>query len=70
MISYESLSAREKEILRHLAGGMTNKDISASLCISINTVETHRKNIMKKLNLHNLSDIIKYTMVHGLLRQA
>jgi len=70
VISYESLSIREKEILRLLAGGMTNKDISESLCISINTVETHRKNIMKKLNLHNLSDIIKYTMVHGLLRQA
>jgi len=70
VISYESLSAREKEILRLLAGGMTNKDISENLCISINTVETHRKNIMKKLNLHNLSDIIKYTMVHGLLRQA
>ncbi|MCC6545258.1 MAG: response regulator transcription factor [Nitrospirae bacterium] len=69
-ISYESLSAREKEILRLLAGGMTNKDISESLCISINTVETHRKNIMKKLNLHNLSDIIKYTMVQGLLRKA
>ena len=70
VISYESLSIREKEILRLLAGGMTNKDISESLCISINTVETHRKNIMKKLNLHNLSDIIKYTMVNGLLRQA
>ncbi len=70
VISYESLSAREKEVLRLLAGGMTNKNISEHLCISINTVETHRKKIMKKLNLHNLSDIIKYTMVHGLLRQA
>lgn len=70
VISYESLSAREKEVLRLLAGGMTNKSISEHLCISINTVETHRKKIMKKLDLHNLSDIIKYTMVHGLLRQA
>lgn len=69
-ISYESLSAREKEVLRLLAGGMTNRGISEHLCISINTVETHRKKIMKKLDLHNLSDIIKYTMVHGLLRQA
>ncbi len=70
IISYESLSAREKEVLRLLAGGMTNRGISEHLCISVNTVETHRKKIMKKLDLHNLSDIIKYTMVHGLLRQA
>lgn len=68
VISYEFLSTREKEILRLLAGGMTNKSISEHLCISINTVETHRKKIMKKLNLHNLSDIIKYTMVHGIIR--
>lgn len=67
-ISYESLSSREKEILRLLAGGMANKTISEHLCISINTVETHRKKIMKKLKLHNLSDIIKYTLVHGIIR--
>lgn len=67
-ISYESLSSREKEILRLLAGGMANKTISGHLCISINTVETHRKKIMKKLKLHNLSDIIKYTLVHGIIR--
>lgn len=67
--SYEALSLREKEILRMLAGGMTNKQISEHLCISVNTVETHRKNIMKKLNLHNLSEIIKYALVHGLIQR-
>ncbi|MBI5193459.1 MAG: response regulator transcription factor [Nitrospirae bacterium] len=64
-----SLTVREKEIFRMLAGGMVNKEISEHLCISIYTVETHRKNIMKKLNLHSLSDIIKYAMAHGLIQQ-
>lgn len=67
--SYETLSFREKEILRMLAGGMTNKDIAQHLCISVNTVETHRKNVMKKLNLHNLSEIIKYALIHGLIQR-
>ena len=69
-LSYESLSFREREILRLLAGGMTNKEISQLLYISINTVETHRKNIMRKLNLHNLSEIIKYTLIHGIIRSG
>jgi len=67
--SYESLSFREKEILRMLAGGMTNRDIAKHLFISVNTVETHRKNVMKKLNLHNLSEIIRYALVHGLIQR-
>lgn len=66
--SYETLSIREKEILRLLARGMTNREISGFLCISVNTVETHRKNVMKKLNIHNLSEIIKYALVHGLIQ--
>ncbi|HAS17683.1 MAG: hypothetical protein A2Y48_08840 [Nitrospirae bacterium RIFCSPLOW2_12_42_9] len=67
--SYDDLSLREKEILRMLANGMTNKEISEYLCISINTVETHRKNLMKKLKLHNLSEIIKYSMIHGIIQK-
>lgn len=67
--SYETLSAREKEILRLLANGMTNMAISEHFCLSVSTVETHRKNIMKKLNLHSLSGIIKFALVHGLIQQ-
>lgn len=66
---YKDLTVREKDILRMLAKGMVNREISGQLCISINTVETHRKNIMKKLNLHNLSEIIKYALIHGLIQQ-
>lgn len=67
--SYDGLSLREKEILRMLAGGMTNKEIAGHLHISVNTVETHRKNFMKKLNLHNLSEVIKYALVHGIIQR-
>lgn len=66
--SYDTLSAREKEILRMLANGMANREISEHLCISVNTAETHRKNIMRKLNLHSLSEIIKFALVHGLIQ--
>lgn len=66
--SYDTLSARQKEILRMLANGMANREISEQLCISVNTAETHRKNIMRKLNLHSLSEIIKFALVHGLIQ--
>ncbi len=64
----KDLSLREKEILSMLARGMANKEISLHLGITIRTVETHRKNIMKKLNLHCFSDIIKYALAHGLIQ--
>ncbi len=67
--SCNSLTVRENEIFRMLANGMINKEISDYLCISVYTVETHRRNIMNKLNLHSLSDIIKYAMAHGLIQQ-
>lgn len=69
IMSFDTLSMREKEILRMLANGMTNIEISGHACISVNTVETHRKNIMKKLKLHSLSEIIKFALVHGLIQR-
>lgn len=63
------LTLREKEIFRMIANGRLNKEIADYLCISVFTVETHRRNIMKKLKLHNLSDIIRYAMIHGLIKQ-
>ncbi|HEJ83639.1 MAG TPA: response regulator transcription factor, partial [Desulfobacteraceae bacterium] len=50
--SFDSLTQREKEILKLVGEGYQNKDISDYLCISIKTVEKHRANIMDKLNLH------------------
>jgi DNA-binding NarL/FixJ family response regulator len=60
------LSAREREVLQLIAEGRSTKDIADSLHISIKTVETHRKNIMEKANLHSVAELTKYAIRHGL----
>lgn len=61
------LSSREREVLRELAGGKTNKEIADTLCISINTVITHRKNISTKLGIHSVSGLSLYAVMNGIL---
>ena len=61
----EVLTEREKEILQCLARGMSTQKISESLFISVHTVRRHRYNIMQKLNLHSLTDLIKYAISKG-----
>ena len=58
--SYELLTGREREILQRLAEGNSNKEIAGSLHLSVYTVETHRKRILEKLNLHGAADLILY----------
>lgn len=65
--SYELLTPREREILQLLAEGKSNKDIAASLNLSPYTVETHRKNLQDKLNLHNLPELILYALRKGVI---
>ncbi len=60
--SYELLTDREKEVLRLLANGKSNKEAATSLELSVNTVETHRTSLMKKLNLHNTAEIVLYAV--------
>jgi DNA-binding NarL/FixJ family response regulator len=60
--SYELLTEREKQVLNLLAHGKSNKEVAASLDLSINTVETHRNSLMKKLNLHNTAEIVLYAV--------
>jgi two-component system, NarL family, response regulator NreC len=60
--SYDLLTDREKEVLRLLAHGKSNKEAAASLEVSVNTVETHRNSFMKKLNLHNTAEIVLYAV--------
>ena len=62
-----SLSGREREILQLLAEGHSNKAISKCLNLSLKTVETHRKNIMKKLNLHRITDLVRYAIRSGII---
>ena len=65
--SYELLTAREREILHLLAEGKSNKDIAALLNLSLFTVETHRRNLQEKLNLHSLAELILYAVRKGVI---
>ena len=63
----ESLSEREKDVIIGLVQGMTNKEIAEYLCISINTVITHRRNIARKLQIHSPAGLTIYAIVNGLV---
>ncbi|WP_370090059.1 response regulator [Ekhidna sp.] len=62
-----SLSEREIEIIRKLGDGLTSSQIADALFISEHTVKTHRKNILKKLNLHSSSELIQYALNNGII---
>ena len=63
----EPLTKREKEILKFVAEGWTNQMISDKLFISPRTVDTHRTNLMRKLNLHDVASLVRYAMDHGIV---
>jgi DNA-binding NarL/FixJ family response regulator len=67
---YDPLSQREKEVLRLIALGHTNQEIAGRLVISVRTAETHRANIMQKLQLRTRAEIVRYAMTEGILRQV
>jgi len=60
------LTPREREVLKNIALGLTNRKIAATLRISVKTVDTHRTHIMQKLDLHTTADLVRYAMMHGL----
>lgn len=64
---YETLTPREREILHLIIEGNTNSQIAKRLVLSPRTVELHRSRIMKKLNLHNQTDIFRYALERGIL---
>jgi two-component system, NarL family, response regulator NreC len=65
--SYELLTPREREILQLLAEGKSNKDIATLLNLSLYTVETHRRNLQDKLNLHSFAELILYAVRKGVI---
>jgi two-component system, NarL family, response regulator NreC len=65
--SYDLLSFREREILQCLTTGKSNREIADLLYLSVSTVETHRNNILQKLRLHSLADLILYAVRKGLI---
>ncbi len=64
---WETLTQREREILKLIAEGYKNKEIADELCISVKTVEKHRANLMEKLDLHNASVLTAFAMEKGLI---
>lgn len=60
------LSDREREVLQLIAEGRSTREIADALHISVKTVESHRKNIMEKANLHTVAELTKYAIRHGL----
>jgi two-component system, NarL family, response regulator NreC len=65
--AWDSITPREREVLKLIAEGYKNKDIAEELCISLKTVEKHRSNIMEKLDLHNVSDLTAYAIEKGIV---
>jgi DNA-binding NarL/FixJ family response regulator len=64
---YDLLTSRERELLQLLVEGKSNKDIAALLNLSLYTVETHRKNLQTKLNLHSFPELILYAVRKGII---
>lgn len=63
-----SLTDREREILKLVAEGYTNREIAGSLFISVKTVDTHKANIMQKLDLHKRAELVHYALGKGILQ--
>jgi DNA-binding NarL/FixJ family response regulator len=63
----QPLTPREREVLQLLAEGKTNKEVAAALGIGLKTVETHRQNLMTKLGLHSVVDLVRYAIRNGIV---
>jgi two-component system, NarL family, response regulator NreC len=64
---WDTVTQRERQILKLIAEGHTNKSMSDYLCISVKTVEKHRANLMKKLDLHSVSALTTYALEKGII---
>ena len=66
--TYDLLSAREREVLKMLAEGLSVKEIAYRLKLSVKTVEAHKYNLMKKLDVHDRTELVKYAIQKKLIR--
>ena len=66
--SYHLLTDREKQVLQLLAEGRSNKEVATLLELGVSTIETHRANLMQKLNLHNTAEIVLYAVRKGIIQ--
>jgi two-component system response regulator NreC len=63
-----ALSAREREVLQLIAEGKSNKEVAQALDIAVSTVESHRKHLMEKLDLHNTADMVRFAVRKGIVQ--
>lgn len=63
----ELLTCREKQVLQLIAEGNTTKEIAVMLHMSVKTTESHRSNIMQRLNMHNIASLVRYAVRHGII---
>jgi len=63
----DRLTQRQREILQLVAEGLTTKEIATRLDLSVKTVESHRSNIMERLDIHNLAGLVRFAIHHGLV---
>ncbi|MCU7932620.1 MAG: response regulator transcription factor [Candidatus Thiodiazotropha sp. (ex Codakia rugifera)] len=66
---WDTVTQRERQILKLIAEGHTNKSMAEYLCISVKTVEKHRANLMKKLDLHSVSALTTYALEKGIINR-
>jgi two-component system response regulator NreC len=64
---YETLTDREREVLHLAAEGLTNTEVAARLSLSPRTIENHRANMMRKLGLHNQTELVRYAIKRGII---
>ena len=67
MREFTNISKREHEVVFAIAQGMNSKEISSELDISVHTVETHRKNLMRKLNARNTAHLVHLSCCEGII---
>ena len=61
------LTAREREVVQLLAEGKCNKEVAGALGVSVHTAETHRANVMRKLDLHSIGELVRYAIRNGMI---
>lgn len=66
--SHRVLTARETEVVQLLAEGRTSKEAASTLGVSVSTVEAHRANVMRKLDLHTIADLVRYAVREGIIQ--
>ena len=64
---YDTLTSREREVLHLVVEGQTNSEIAKQLVVSTRTVESHRSNLMRKLNVHSTADLIRHAIRRGII---